>query len=111
MTITQDTSTHSSTVKADALSEALPYIRRFDGKTVVIKYGGNAMTEEELQRSFAHDVVLLKLVGLDPIVVHGVCLHINAYLQRSQARRVGKGRVTKLKSRRTRSHYKKLPKE
>src|SRR3546814_18423102 len=71
MTITQDTSTHSSTVKADVLSEALPYIRRFHGKTVVIKYGGNAMTEEELQRSFAHDVVLLKLVGLNPIDVHG----------------------------------------
>src|SRR3546814_11688323 len=82
MTITQDTSTHSSTVKADVLSEALPYIRRFHGKTVVIKYGGNAMTEEELQRSFAHDVVLLKLVGLNPIVVHGGGPQINAALKR-----------------------------
>jgi len=64
-------SLHSSTVKAEVLSEALPYIRRFHGKTVVIKYGGNAMIEESLQRSFAHDVVLLKLVGLNPVVVHG----------------------------------------
>lgn len=64
-------SLHSSTVKAEVLSEALPYIRRFHGKTVVIKYGGNAMIEEALQRSFAHDVVLLKLVGLNPVVVHG----------------------------------------
>src|SRR3546814_11833505 len=82
MTITQDTSTHSSTVKADVLSEALPYIRRFHGKTVVIKYGGNAMTEEELQRSFAHDVVLLKLVGLNPVVVHGGGPQIDDALRR-----------------------------
>ena len=58
-------------VKAEVLAEALPYIRRFHGRTIVIKYGGNAMTEERLQRSFAHDVVLLKLVGLNPVVVHG----------------------------------------
>jgi acetylglutamate kinase len=82
MTTTQDASTYSSTVKADVLSEALPYIRRFHGKTVVIKYGGNAMIEEELQRSFAHDVVLLKLVGLNPIVVHGGGPQINAALKR-----------------------------
>lgn len=56
---------------ARVLSESLPYIRRFHGKTIVIKYGGNAMTEEVLQRSFAHDVVLLKLVGMNPVVVHG----------------------------------------
>src|SRR5690606_34991245 len=73
---------HSSTVKADVLSEALPYIRRFHGKTVVIKYGGNAMTQEELQRSFAHDVVLLKLVGLNPVVVHGGGPQINDALKR-----------------------------
>ncbi len=57
--------------KARVLSEALPYIRRFHGKTVVIKYGGNAMTDEKLKQSFAHDVVLLRLVGLNPVVVHG----------------------------------------
>lgn len=56
---------------ARVLSESLPYIRQFHGKTIVIKYGGNAMTEERLQRSFAHDVVLLKLIGLNPVVVHG----------------------------------------
>ena len=58
-------------IKAGVLSEALPYIRRFHGKTIVVKYGGNAMIDEDLQRSFAHDVVLLKLVGLNPVVVHG----------------------------------------
>ena len=58
-------------VKAQILSEALPYLRRFHGKTVVIKYGGNAMTDERLKRSFAHDVVMLKLVGINPVVVHG----------------------------------------
>lgn len=73
---------YSSTVKADVLSEALPYIRRFHGKTVVVKYGGNAMIEEDLQRSFAHDVVLLKLVGLNPIVVHGGGPQINNALKR-----------------------------
>jgi len=73
---------YSSTVKADVLSEALPYIRRFHGKTVVVKYGGNAMIEEDLQRSFAHDVVLLKLVGLNPIVVHGGGPQINDALKR-----------------------------
>ena len=58
-------------LKAQILAEALPYIRRFHGKTIVIKYGGNAMTDETLKRSFAHDVVLLKLVGMNPVVVHG----------------------------------------
>src|SRR5690606_39216698 len=82
MSPSPDPAGHSSTTKADVLSEALPYIRRFHGKTVVIKYGGNAMTEEELQRSFAHDVVLLKLVGLNPVVVHGGGPHINAALNR-----------------------------
>ncbi|HIJ28638.1 MAG TPA: acetylglutamate kinase, partial [Gammaproteobacteria bacterium] len=56
---------------ARVLSEALPYIQRFRGKTIVIKYGGNAMTEEALKRGFARDVVLLKLVGINPVVVHG----------------------------------------
>lgn len=57
--------------KARILAEALPYIQKFSGKTIVIKYGGNAMTDAALKSSFASDVVLLKLVGLNPIVVHG----------------------------------------
>ena len=57
--------------KAHILSEALPYIQRFYDKTIVIKYGGNAMTEAHLMDSFAQDVVLLKLVGMNPVVVHG----------------------------------------
>jgi acetylglutamate kinase len=57
--------------KAEILAEALPYIRRFHGKTIVIKYGGNAMTDPHLQQDFAEDVVLLKLVGMNPVVVHG----------------------------------------
>ena len=56
---------------ANVLSEALPYIQRFSGKTIVIKYGGNAMTEDTLKNSFARDIVLLKQVGLQPIIVHG----------------------------------------
>ena len=61
----------TATQKAQVLSEALPYIRRFHGRTVVIKYGGNAMTDEKLKQAFAHDVVLLRLVGINPVVVHG----------------------------------------
>ncbi len=57
--------------KAEILAQALPYIRKFHGKTLVIKYGGNAMTDPELQQDFAEDVVLLKLVGMNPVVVHG----------------------------------------
>ncbi|CAM5786600.1 acetylglutamate kinase [Castellaniella caeni] len=83
MSIPTDTQTaFSASVQAEVLSEALPYIRRFHGKTVVIKYGGNAMTDEHLQRSFAHDVVLLKLVGLNPVVVHGGGPQINSALKR-----------------------------
>jgi acetylglutamate kinase len=61
----------SPAIKAQTLAEALPYIRRFHGKTIIVKYGGNAMTDLALQKSFAHDVVLLKLVGMNPVVVHG----------------------------------------
>jgi len=57
--------------KAEILAQALPYIRKFHGKTMVIKYGGNAMTDPTLQAAFAEDVVLLKLVGINPVVVHG----------------------------------------
>lgn len=58
-------------LEAQVLAEALPFLKRFHGKTIVVKYGGNAMTEERLKQSFANDVVLLKLVGLNPVVVHG----------------------------------------
>jgi len=68
--------------KAKVLAEALPYIRRFHGKTIVVKYGGNAMTDERLKASFAHDVVLLKLVGMNPVVVHGGGPQIEQWLAR-----------------------------
>jgi acetylglutamate kinase len=61
----------SPNLKAEILAEALPYIRQYHGKTIVIKYGGNAMTEERLKEGFARDVILLKLVGMNPVVVHG----------------------------------------
>ncbi|SMC29720.1 N-acetylglutamate kinase [Andreprevotia lacus DSM 23236] len=68
--------------KANILSEALPYIQRFFDKTIVIKYGGNAMIDEELKDGFAQDVVLLKLVGMNPVVVHGGGPQINDLLDR-----------------------------
>jgi acetylglutamate kinase len=68
--------------QARILSEALPYIRRFFDRTIVIKYGGNAMTDERLKNSFARDVVLLKLVGMNPVVVHGGGPQINELLDR-----------------------------
>ncbi|MEI6181840.1 MAG: acetylglutamate kinase [Polynucleobacter sp.] len=61
----------SPLLKAQILAEALPYIRSYHGKTIVIKYGGNAMIEDRLKESFARDVILLKLVGMNPVVVHG----------------------------------------
>ncbi|WP_328189567.1 acetylglutamate kinase [Marinobacter sp. OP 3.4] len=67
---------------ADVLSKGLPYIQRFTGKTVVIKYGGNAMENEELKSSFARDMVLMKLVGINPIVVHGGGPQIGELLDR-----------------------------
>jgi len=67
---------------ARVLIEALPYIQRFSGKTVVIKYGGNAMDSEELQNSFARDVVMMKAVGLNPVVVHGGGPQIGDLLKR-----------------------------
>jgi acetylglutamate kinase len=57
--------------KADILLEALPYLRRFSGKTIVVKYGGHAMTDERLKASFAQDIVLLKYIGINPVIVHG----------------------------------------
>jgi acetylglutamate kinase len=68
--------------KAKTLAEALPYIKRFFDKTIVIKYGGNAMTDPALQDCFARDVVLLKLVGMNPVVVHGGGPQINELLDR-----------------------------
>jgi len=62
---------HKNCNTAEVLIEALPYIQRYSGKTIVIKYGGNAMTDEALQSSFARDIVLLKHVGMNPVVVHG----------------------------------------
>ncbi|WNO09315.1 acetylglutamate kinase [Teredinibacter sp. KSP-S5-2] len=67
---------------AEVLTEALPYIQRFIGKTIVVKFGGNAMTDEKLQNSFARDVVLMKLVGMNPIVVHGGGPQIGELLNR-----------------------------
>ncbi|EAV46828.1 acetylglutamate kinase [Methylophilaceae bacterium] len=68
--------------KAKILSEALPYIKKFYGKTMIIKYGGNAMIDEELKHSFAKDVVLLKLVGMNPVIVHGGGPQINQRLNK-----------------------------
>jgi acetylglutamate kinase len=67
---------------ASVLTEALPYIQRFTGKTIVVKYGGNAMTDEHLKNSFARDIVLMKLVGMHPIVVHGGGPQIGSLLQK-----------------------------
>ncbi len=72
----------STTDVTKVLTEALPYIQRFKGKTLVIKYGGNAMIDEELKNSFARDVVLLKAVGINPIVVHGGGPQIGNLLER-----------------------------
>ncbi len=72
----------SAADRARILTEALPYIQRFRGKTVVIKYGGNAMVAEDLKQSFARDVVLMKLVGINPVVVHGGGPQIGQLLER-----------------------------
>ncbi len=71
-----------ASMKAAVLAEALPYIKRFHGKMVVIKYGGNAMTEEHLKQSFARDIILLRLVGILPVVVHGGGPQIESLLAR-----------------------------
>ena len=77
--------------KAEILAQALPYIRKFHGKTMVIKYGGNAMTDPDLQADFAEDVVLLKLVGINPVVVHGGGPQIETALKRLGKRRICPG--------------------
>lgn len=75
-------SREAATQFAQVLSEALPYIRRFVGKTLVIKYGGNAMESEELKTGFARDIVLMKAVGINPVVVHGGGPQIGDLLKR-----------------------------
>jgi acetylglutamate kinase len=67
---------------ANVLTEALPYIRRFTGKTIVVKYGGNAMVDDALTQSFAEDIVLMKLVGMNPVVVHGGGPQIGSLLEK-----------------------------
>ena len=81
---------------ARVLSEALPYIRRFAGKTIVIKYGGNAMVDDHLKSGFARDIVLMKLVGINPVVVHGGGPQIGKLLEKigKQSRFVDGMRVT-----------------
>ena len=81
---------------ARVLVEALPYIRRFSGKTIVIKYGGNAMSDETLKSGFARDVVLMKLVGMNPVIVHGGGPQIGSLLERigKESRFVDGMRVT-----------------
>ena len=76
---TLQTSAASNT--AQVLNEALPYIQRFSGKTIVVKYGGNAMTDEQLKQSFARNIVLMKQVGMNPVVVHGGGPQIGHLLQ------------------------------
>ena len=78
MTLTRDTAINI----AEVLTEALPYIQRFINKTVVVKYGGNAMVDEALQSSFARDIVLMKLVGINPVIVHGGGPQISELLEK-----------------------------
>jgi acetylglutamate kinase len=78
MTLSLDNAKNVATV----LTEALPYIQRFTNKTIVVKFGGNAMVDEALQQSFARDIVLMKLVGMNPVVVHGGGPQIGALLEK-----------------------------
>src|SRR3990172_11535484 len=68
--------------RARLLTESLPYIQRFRGKTLVIKYGGNAMVDDALKEGFARDIVMMKLVGINPVVVHGGGPQIGKLLER-----------------------------
>lgn len=77
---------HSPNTVVEILSEALPYIQRYAGKTIVVKYGGNAMIDEKLIDSFARDIVLMKAVGLNPVVVHGGGPQIGELLERLNIR-------------------------
>jgi acetylglutamate kinase len=73
-----------SIAKAKVLIESLPYLREFNEKTVVIKYGGHAMVDEELKKSFALDVILMKYIGINPVIVHGGGPQINRFLEKMQ---------------------------
>lgn len=88
--------THTGLDTTKVLTEALPYIQRFAGKTLVVKYGGNAMTDPVLESSFARDIVLLKTVGLNPIVVHGGGPQVDHLLKRlgQESERIDGMRVT-----------------
>lgn len=81
-TVSADERLAAAAEKANVLIEALPWLRRFHGATVVVKYGGNAMVDEELKRAFADDMVFLRLAGLRPVVVHGGGPQISAMLER-----------------------------
>ncbi len=78
MSLTPEEALHT----AEVLAEALPYIRRFKGKTIVVKYGGAAMVDDKLKSGFARDIVLMKLVGINPVVVHGGGPQIGKLLER-----------------------------
>ena len=80
--MTPERRTQEGVASVETLLEALPYIRQFHGRTVVIKYGGAAMREEDIREAFATDVVLLKYVGLNPVVVHGGGPDITTYMER-----------------------------
>ncbi|WP_438951874.1 acetylglutamate kinase [Porticoccus sp.] len=80
MSLTREAASNTARV----LSEALPYIQRFTGKTIVVKFGGNAMVDEKLKASFARDIVMMKLVGMNPVVVHGGGPQIGELLSRLQ---------------------------
>ena len=80
MSLTREAASNTARV----LSEALPYIQRFTGKTIVVKFGGNAMVDEKLKASFARDIVLMKLVGMNPVVIHGGGPQIGELLARLQ---------------------------
>jgi acetylglutamate kinase len=80
--MTQDTVPSDAAIKAATLSAALPYFRRYSGKTIVVKYGGHAMGDDAIAKQFADDVVLLKQVGMNPVVVHGGGPQIGSMLER-----------------------------
>ena len=82
MTLNEDAPDPALLAKAETLTEALPYLQRYAGKTFVVKYGGHAMGDPELARDFAEDVVLLKAVGINPVIVHGGGPQIGAMLKR-----------------------------
>ena len=83
----------NAAVKAQILAEALPYIQRFHDKTIIIKYGGNAMIEPQLKAGFARDVVMLKLVGMNPVIVHGGGPQIGDLLQEDGHTRASSARA------------------